>query len=82
MSAQREWFDTDYYAVLGVDKGADHRELTKAYRRLARELHPGKVFANEDLQVRKALVVLELLVVLGLDVLDEPGFHEQGVDFA
>jgi len=40
MNAQREWFDTDYYAVLGVDRGADHRAITKAYRKLARELHP------------------------------------------
>jgi len=40
MAAQREWFDKDYYAVLGVDKGADDREITKAYRRLARQNHP------------------------------------------
>ncbi|HEX8648277.1 MAG TPA: molecular chaperone DnaJ [Thermoleophilaceae bacterium] len=30
----------DYYEVLGVDRGADEREIKKTFRRLARELHP------------------------------------------
>src|SRR5436190_3180440 len=30
----------DYYEVLGIDRGADGAELKKAFRRLARELHP------------------------------------------
>lgn len=37
---KREWFDTDYYAILGVAKSADAAEITKAYRALARKLHP------------------------------------------
>jgi molecular chaperone DnaJ len=40
MAAQREWFDKDYYKTLGVDKNTEAKDITKAYRKLARELHP------------------------------------------
>lgn len=40
MAVQREWFEKDYYAVLGVSKDADAKEITRAYRKLARENHP------------------------------------------
>lgn len=40
MAPQREWLDTDYYAVLGVAKDAAQAEVKKAYRLLARKNHP------------------------------------------
>ncbi|MGI8940014.1 MAG: molecular chaperone DnaJ [Iamia sp.] len=40
MAPQREWFEKDYYEVLGVASDADQKAVTKAYRKLARELHP------------------------------------------
>jgi hypothetical protein len=50
--------------------------------RLARDLDARKVFVRRDLQVRKALVVAQIAVVFRLDVLDQPGFHEERVDVA
>jgi molecular chaperone DnaJ len=38
--AEREWFDTDYYAVLGVSSTATDQEITRAYRSLAKKNHP------------------------------------------
>lgn len=40
MAVQREWFDKDYYATLGVKPDATAKEITKAYRKLARQYHP------------------------------------------
>ena len=40
MAPQQEWFEKDYYKVLGVPDDADQKEITKAYRKLARENHP------------------------------------------
>ena len=40
MNPPREWFEKNFYEVLGVDEKADAKDITRAYRKLARELHP------------------------------------------
>ena len=37
---RREWLEKDYYQVLGVDRGASPKEISAAYRRLAKRHHP------------------------------------------
>lgn len=40
MAPQRDWLEKDFYEVLGVGEKADQKEITRAYRKLAREYHP------------------------------------------
>ncbi|MDR3107326.1 MAG: DnaJ domain-containing protein, partial [Bifidobacteriaceae bacterium] len=38
--AGQDWFEKDFYKTLGVTKDADEAAIKKAYRKLARALHP------------------------------------------
>jgi molecular chaperone DnaJ len=48
LAPQREWFETDYYKVLGVSPQATDKELTRAYRKLAKQYHPDAHPGSED----------------------------------
>lgn len=38
--ASQDWFEKDFYSILGVPSDADPKEIKKRYRKLARDLHP------------------------------------------
>ena len=48
MAPQREWFEKDYYKVLGVSDTATDKEIGKAYRKLAKQYHPDANPGSED----------------------------------
>ncbi len=46
--AQREWYEKDYYKVLGVSDKATEDELRRAYRKLAKAHHPDAHPGSEE----------------------------------
>lgn len=52
MTAAREWFEKDYYEVLGVASDADTKDITRAYRKLARRFHPDANAGDEQAEER------------------------------
>jgi len=48
MAAERDWFEKDFYKSLGVAESATDKEITRAYRKLAKELHPDTNPGKED----------------------------------
>lgn len=65
------YFSRDFYKILGVSKNAKLNQIKKAYRTLAKELHPDKNPGDEDANKRfqdlgAAYEVRSIFIVLNL----------------
>ncbi|MBM3787702.1 MAG: J domain-containing protein [Acidobacteria bacterium] len=71
---------TDYYATLGVDRGASQDDIRKAYRRLARKYHPD-LNPGDKAAEEKFKAVSEANDILGDDkkrkMYDQVGFYSE-----
>ena len=50
--ASQDWFDKDFYQVLGVAKDVSAADLKKTYRKLARQYHPDSNQGDEKAEAR------------------------------
>jgi molecular chaperone DnaJ len=48
----KDWIEKDYYKILGVPKDADAADIKKAYRNLARDLHPDRNSSDKAAETR------------------------------
>lgn len=72
----------DYYKILGVKKNADKREITKAYRTLARKWHPDNYVSESD-EVKKKAEKKFIDIAAAKEVLTDPEMRKKfddGVD--
>ncbi|HKY03150.1 MAG TPA: DnaJ C-terminal domain-containing protein [Burkholderiales bacterium] len=73
----------DYYAILGVDRGADEEAIKKAYRKLARKYHPdvSKEKGAEDKFKEVAEAYQTLTDKEKRAAYDQLGRHRSGEEF-
>ena len=71
----------DYYAILGVDKNADEKEIKRAYKKMAMKYHPDR---NSESEESKKMAEKKFIDVNdAYSVLSDPkkrSMYDQGVD--